>query len=53
MEMLAPGNTAPDWSRTVPEIAPTPLKRQVLNYHNKRRRSSPRYESIRAKYPNW
>jgi hypothetical protein len=41
-QRVAPGQ---DW--------PTPLERQVLNYHIKRRSSSPRYESIRAKYPNW
>lgn len=32
---------------------PTPRERQILNFHKKRRSSSPLYESIRAKYPNW
>jgi hypothetical protein len=32
---------------------PTPRERQVLNYHAKHRSSSPLYESIRAKYPQW
>ena len=32
---------------------PTPLERQVLNYHKKHHSTSPRYEGIRAKYPNW
>ncbi len=32
---------------------PTPRERQVLNYHKKHRSSSPLYEKIRAKYPNW
>jgi hypothetical protein len=32
---------------------PTPRERQVMTYHKKRRTTSPLYESIRAKYPNW
>ena len=32
---------------------PTPRERQVLNYHKKHGTTSPLYESIRAKYPNW
>jgi hypothetical protein len=32
---------------------PTPRERQVLNYHKGRRSTSPLYQSIRAKYPNW
>ena len=32
---------------------PTPRERQVLNYHKKHRTTSPLYEKIRAKYPNW
>jgi hypothetical protein len=32
---------------------PTPRERQILNYHKKRHSSSPLYESLRAKYPNW
>lgn len=39
---LAPGQ---EW--------PTPRERQVLNYHKKHRSTSPLYERIRAKYPNW
>ncbi len=32
---------------------PTPRERQVLAYHKKYRTSSPLYEQIRAKYPDW
>ena len=32
---------------------PTPRERQVLNYHKKNNSSSPLYEKIRSKYPNW
>jgi hypothetical protein len=32
---------------------PTPRERQVLSYHKKYGTSSPLYEKIRAKYPNW
>ena len=32
---------------------PSPRERQILNYHLKRRSTSPRFESVRAKYPNW
>jgi hypothetical protein len=32
---------------------PTPRERQVLNYHKKYGTSSPLYEKIRAKYPDW
>jgi hypothetical protein len=32
---------------------PTPRERQVLNYHKKHGSTSPLYEKIRAKYPNW
>jgi hypothetical protein len=32
---------------------PTPRERQVLNYHKKHGTTSPLYEKIRAKYPNW
>ena len=32
---------------------PTPRERQVLGYHKKHGTSSPLYEKIRAKYPNW
>ncbi len=32
---------------------PTPRERQILGYHKKNGTTSPRYEQIRAKYPNW
>jgi hypothetical protein len=32
---------------------PTPRERQVLSYHKKHGTTSPLYERIRAKYPNW
>jgi hypothetical protein len=32
---------------------PTPRERQVLAYHKKYKSTSPLYEKIRAKYPNW
>lgn len=32
---------------------PTPRERQVMTYHKKHRSTSPLYESIRARYPNW
>lgn len=32
---------------------PSPRERQVLNYHKKYKSTSPLYEKIRAKYPNW
>jgi hypothetical protein len=32
---------------------PSPKERQVLNYHKKHGSTSPLYEKIRAKYPNW
>ena len=39
---VAPGQ---DW--------PSSKERQVLNYHKKYGSTSPLYEKIRAKYPNW
>jgi hypothetical protein len=39
---VAPGQ---DW--------PTSRELQVLNYHKRYKTSSPLYEKIRAKYPNW
>jgi hypothetical protein len=41
-QRVAPGQ---DW--------PSPRERQVLNYHKKHGSTSPLYEKIRAKYPNW
>ncbi len=32
---------------------PSPGERQILNFHKKRGSTSPRYEALRAKYPNW
>lgn len=32
---------------------PTARERQILNFHKKRGSTSPRYEQLRAKYPNW
>jgi hypothetical protein len=32
---------------------PTSRERQILNYHKTHGTSSPRYEQVRAKYPNW
>jgi hypothetical protein len=32
---------------------PTPRERQVMTYHKIRGSTSPLYESLRAKYPNW
>lgn len=32
---------------------PTPVERQVLSYHKKHGTTSARYESARAKYPDW
>ncbi|SRR5258708_27414703 len=32
---------------------PTPRERQILGYHKKHGTTSPRYEQVRTKYPNW
>ena len=32
---------------------PSGRERQILNYHKKHGTTSPRYEQVRAKYPNW
>ena len=47
VEEALPQRDAPeqDW--------PTRRERQVLLYHQRNRSTSPLYESIRAKYPNW
>lgn len=47
VEASFPQRVAPDQSW------PTPRERQVLNYHKKYGTTSPLYEKIRAKYPNW
>jgi hypothetical protein len=45
--------------QAVPQIAsqartgPSARERQVLSYHKKHRSTSPLYERIRAKYPDW
>ena len=36
-----------------PVSIPTKRERQVLGYHKKHGTTSPLYEQIRAKYPNW
>lgn len=41
-QRVAPGQ---DW--------PSPRERQVLSYHKKHGSTSPLYEKVRAKYPNW
>jgi hypothetical protein len=47
LEAVVPQRVAPgqEW--------PTPRERQVLGYHMKYGTTSPLYEKIRAKYPNW
>jgi hypothetical protein len=35
------------------QALPTARERQVLAYHKKYKSTSPLYEQIRAKYPNW
>jgi hypothetical protein len=47
IEASFPQRVAPDQSW------PTPRERQVLNYHKKHGTTSPLYEKVRAKYPNW
>ena len=44
--------------KAVPKIAdsqqgPTARERQVLGYHKKHKSTSPLYQEIRAKYPDW
>jgi hypothetical protein len=45
--------------RALPDVAesgpsgPSARERQVLGYHKKHKSSSPLYEKIRAKYPDW
>ena len=41
-QRVAPGQ---DW--------PTPGERQILGYHKKNGTTSPRYQQLRAKYPDW
>jgi hypothetical protein len=36
-----------------PQHGPTGRERQVLGYHRKHKTTSPLYEKIRAKYPDW
>ncbi len=32
---------------------PSRVERRILNFHRRRGSTSPRYEALRAKYPNW
>ena len=47
VEARLPQRLAPSQER------PSPRERQVLGYHKKHGSTSPLYEKIRAKYPNW
>lgn len=47
VESEFPQQVAPD------QAWPTPRERQILGYHKKHGTTSPRYEQVRAKYPNW
>ncbi len=41
-------------SRNAPsQTGPSPRERQVLGFHKKHKSSSPLFEKIRAKYPDW
>jgi|MudIll2142460700_1097286.scaffolds.fasta_scaffold670167_1 hypothetical protein len=37
----------------VPRDTPTAVERQILSYHRKHGTTSPRYEDVRRKYPDW
>jgi hypothetical protein len=47
VEALLPTRVEPgqDW--------PSRIDRQILIYHKKHGTTSPRYEQVRARYPNW
>lgn len=47
LEEVIPPRVAPG------QAWPTPRERQILGYHKKHGTTSPLYEKIRAKYPNW
>jgi hypothetical protein len=47
VESHMPQRVAPD------QDWPSPKERQVMGYHKKNGTTSPLYEKIRAKYPNW
>lgn len=47
VEALLPQRVAPG------QTGPTTRERQVLGYHKKHGTTSPLFEMIRAKYPNW
>ncbi len=47
VESAIPGRVAPE------QEWPSRVERQILNFHKKRGSTSPRYEALRAKYPNW
>ena len=36
-----------------PSLEPAPRERQILKYHSARGTTSPRYEALRRKYPDW
>ena len=42
-----------DLKRAAPRAEATPVERQILGYHTKRRTTSPRFEALRRKYPHW
>jgi len=47
VESSLPARLAPD------QPYPSRIERQVLGYHKRNNTTSPLYEKIRAKYPNW
>ncbi|MBZ5560821.1 MAG: hypothetical protein LAP13_00210 [Acidobacteriia bacterium] len=47
IESAFPARVAPEQER------PSRVERQILNFHKKRGSTSPRYEALRAKYPDW
>lgn len=50
VEQLLSETPAPAQTRA---SGPTARERQVLSYHTKYKSTSPQYEKIRAKYPDW
>ncbi len=39
--------------RLAPSAEPAPRERQILRYHTRHGTTSPRYEALRRKYPDW
>ena len=39
--------------RLAPSPEPAPRERQILRYHTKHGTTSPRYQALRRKYPDW